>query len=172
MQGGGLVEGEDAARAGLWITVVAEKSLGAGGFVVERQPVGPLGHVVGQLAEITRRLVGDPAQGRAGLLGLDDARSLAADEQQVIARTTVGPELAHGNAFRRVAVELGHVLHDPSGRLQQGVDGLARLLLGRQRHACCLAIHVGSGIDLALLRRPLDRREHFARDVLLAPAPA
>jgi antitoxin VapB len=49
--------------------------------------IGPAGEMVGQLDHVFRGLLGDAAQRDAGLLRFDDAGRLAADEQQVVARS-------------------------------------------------------------------------------------
>lgn len=63
--------------------------------------------MVGHLHHVLGGLVGDAAERKAGLLGLDHAGGLAADEEQVVARALGQRELAYGNAFAGVAVEIG-----------------------------------------------------------------
>ncbi len=73
-----LVEGEDAARAWLWVARIAEVSLLAGGLVVEDERVGPAREMAGEIDHVLVSLLRDTAQGNARLLGFNDASRLAA----------------------------------------------------------------------------------------------
>jgi hypothetical protein len=75
-------------------------------------------------------LLGNTTQGDAGFLGLDDAGRLAADQQQVITGTGGQRELANGDAFAGIAIEIVPVLDEPSGRPQQLVNSRARVVRG------------------------------------------
>ena len=80
--------------------------------------VRPARKMVGELRHVLLGLLGDAAQGRARLLGLDDPRRLAADEQQIITRTARKLELPNRDTGSRVAIELVLVLQNPARRLQ------------------------------------------------------
>lgn len=120
------MEGEQAARAGFGVPQVSEEGFLACAFVMVDQELVPLGQMVGQAQCVFLRLVGNPAQGHAGLLGLDDPGRLAPDKKQIVAEPGRQRELANGNAQRRVAVEGVAIVRDPSGLSQQPVYLLTR----------------------------------------------
>ena len=114
----GAVKGEQPARARLGVAPVAEEGLGAGALVVVDEQIVPAGEVLRQAQHVLLGLLGDAAQGHAGLLGLDDACGLAGDEQQVVAGPGRQREFTHRHAQGRVAVEVVPVLQYPAGSTQ------------------------------------------------------
>jgi len=83
---------------------------------------------------VALRLLFDTGECPALLLGLDRARRGAVDVQQVVDRTALERELAHGHARPGAEVRGGAVLHDPAGIGQLAIDLLAgaRFRLGSQ----------------------------------------
>ena len=125
-----LVEGEQAAAAGIGIETVGEEGLHAGAFVEEGE-----GRVVvqGELAQaeaVPGRLRLDAAESGALRLGLDGADGLAIHEQQVVGEAGLQGKLAHGNAGGRAQVHLVAALYPPAGGFQQVINALSGLLFG------------------------------------------
>lgn len=126
----GRVEGEDGARAGVGVALVAEVGFDAGGLVGEGQGIGPaLGDPFVGIG-VAGGLLGDSGEGRAFFLGFDDAERLAIDEEDVVGGAAVGLHFADRDAAGGVEIERGDVLDRPARGTQEGVDCFAGLLFG------------------------------------------
>ncbi len=128
----GPVEVEDRPAAGLGIEAVGEAGLDARALIEEGKRVPGAGEMVGHALRVLPRLDLDPRQGGAHLLGLDDARRLAVDVEEVVgeAMSWLQRELADRDTAPSVDIGPGDVLDVPSGRDESGIDRLPGLVLG------------------------------------------
>src|SRR5699024_586077 len=113
------------------VSPVAEVGFLAGGFVFEVQEIVPARQMRRYPVHVPQRLIGHAAQGGAGFFCLDDACRPAADKQQIVAGPADELELAHGDAFGRVAVERGHILEYPARACEERVYRLPGALFRR-----------------------------------------
>ncbi len=117
------VEGEDGARAGVGVALVAEVRLDTGGLVGEGQRIGPTLRDPFLGVGVAGGLLGDSGECSADFLRLDDAERLAIDEEDVVGGTAHGLHLADGDATGGGEVNIFHILHSPARGAQLSVDG-------------------------------------------------
>ena len=119
------VEGEDGARAGVGVALVAEVRLDASGLVGEGQRIRPaLGDPVLR-GGVAGGLLSNNGERGADFLRLDDAERLAIDKEDVVGGTAEGLHLANGNATGGGEVQLLDVLYRPARRHQDCVNCFA-----------------------------------------------
>lgn len=124
------MEGEDRARAGVGVALVAEVGFDAGGFVGEGQGIGPTlrDPVLG--GSVAGTLLGDSGERGAFFLGFDNAEGLAADEEDVVSGAAVGLHFADGDSAGGGEIEVANALNRPARRAQLSVNGHTGLLFG------------------------------------------
>src|SRR5262249_26329972 len=115
----GSMEGEDRATAGVGVEEAGEARLDAGRLVGERQRQPGDGQPGRETLTVLGTLYFDADEGLADLLGLDHAHGPPVDDEEVVGRTSQRRELTEGDPTAGAQVEVGAVLHDPAGQLQE-----------------------------------------------------